>query len=760
MLDRDACMPDTLSNSKIPMGVELAVGRLDSLSILPCVGTKLYSRLLEGQFSPSSLSDIADADPALAAKALLLIGGRAAGRADRGLSPGQALSKLSAHEVRDAILSLKVMQSFGIDQPAEKQAAEIRKGLGLHSLAVACAAKAIAEIALPPEDEWSAYCAGLLHDIGKLALQDAMPKSLARIFEEARSAVESACAVESRHLGTDHTLLGKHLAQKWRLPQPVIVSVWLHHNRSVIISENISEVRMAAVVQLADIIARQSGIGISGSFDSPEPVEPIAGYLGIDMERLEKIRENLTAEVARRSQVLNLDTPNAAADYCRAACTAAAHFAGRYSELSADNQKLQSDSSHFNFIADFLKSITSTSRAIDIAESFAVRWQKFYQTGSVCLYLLPPPRHRAFEAVIVESLSQSRIAAVDVPLEEPTMPKEIAGDFGIVNAYEHIDWLFEQLDTDFDVNRTRLLPLISSGKAIGALAFELHYPADAESFAEKFKTSASIAAAVLDIAMAADRQQHFAEQFARLISKPAEIPRPTRTGAERAVHAGDLLTALAEMAAGAAHELNNPLAVISGRAQLLAEADSDKETKEILRQIYENAREASGIIEDLMSFAEPPRPRPTRTDVKRVLDEAVQLTNRKTGVEVIDVKIDAGEEVESVYADSAQIVSAVANIIANAVESYREKQGPIEITAVAGEPGGPVTLTIQDHGCGMDEATLKKASQPFFSAKPAGRKRGMGLAYAARFIQMNKGTLNIESRAGEGTRVTIQLPTK
>ncbi|MFH1717686.1 MAG: ATP-binding protein, partial [Planctomycetota bacterium] len=399
-------------------------------------------------------------------------------------------------------------------------------------------------------------------------------------------------------------------------------------------------------------------------------------------------------------------------------------------------------------------------KAIDIAENFAVRWQKFYQTGKVCLYLAPPPRHRAFEAVVVESLSESRIVAVDVPLEEPTMPKAIVNDFAIVNAYDHIDWLFEQLDLDFDVNRTRLLPLLSNGRAIGALAFELHYPADAESFEEKFRTTASIAAAVLDMAMAGDKQQHFAEHFARLVSKPAAAARPPEAGPDRAVQAGDLLNALAEMAAGAAHELNNPLAVISGRAQLLAEADSDKETKEILRQIYENAREASGMIEDLMSFAEPPRPRATRADVKRVLDEAVQLTNRKTGVEGIDVQIDIAEEVESIHADSAQIVSAIANIISNAVESYSDKRGPVEIAARAGESGGPVTLTIRDHGCGMDAVTLKKASQPFFSAKPAGRKRGMGLAYAARFIQLNKGTLNIASQVGDGTTATIHLPTK
>jgi signal transduction histidine kinase len=191
---------------------------------------------------------------------------------------------------------------------------------------------------------------------------------------------------------------------------------------------------------------------------------------------------------------------------------------------------------------------------------------------------------------------------------------------------------------------------------------------------------------------------------------------------------------------------------------LLAEAQSDKETKEILKQIYENAREASGIIEDLMSFAEPRQPRVAPTDVKKMLDEAIQLASRKTNIESLDVNIDVADDVESVFIDSAQIVSAIANVISNAVESYGDKSGPIEITADADESGELVELAIKDLGCGMDTETLKKATQPFFSAKSAGRKRGMGLAYAARFIQINKGLLNITSEPGGGTTVTIYLP--
>jgi signal transduction histidine kinase len=368
------------------------------------------------------------------------------------------------------------------------------------------------------------------------------------------------------------------------------------------------------------------------------------------------------------------------------------------------------------------------------------------------------------EAVVVENLSQSRIVVLSVSDGSPVVPKAISSSFAILNACDHIPWLFEQLGVDFDVNRTKMVPLLSSGRAVGVIAFELHYPGDDKLFEDRFRTSASIAADVLDMALAQQGHQDIAERFARLISKPEETvtpaPRIEEKEDTRTHRAEDSLNALAEMAAGAAHELNNPLAVISGRAQLLAEAQSDQETKEILKQIYENAREASGIIEDLMSFAEPPKPKAAITDVRKILDEAIQLTSRKTSRENLDIHIETDEGVEAVFVDSAQIVSALANVISNAVESYNDQSGPVEITVEVVESGQRVKLTIKDRGCGMDAETLNKAAQPFFSAKTAGRKRGMGLAYAARFIQINTGTLTIASVPGNGTTAVINLPCK
>jgi putative nucleotidyltransferase with HDIG domain len=755
----DGDMPDRLSNTKIAaQQVELAVGRLDSLSTLPCVGAKLFSRLRQGRFSSSSIIDIIESDPALTAGMLSLVGRHGLIRPGGKFSLLQSLEKLSAYEVRDIALAVKIMPVFETGDIAG-YSIEFRKGLMLHSLAVACCAKEIAGIASPQIDSELAYCAGLLHDIGKLAMQEAMPKSFIRIIEDAESAEQSSCVIEQGHLGCDHATIGKHLAQRWRLADQIALAIWLHHSEVVAISDRMPEAKIAAVIQLADSMSRQLNIGSSGSFDTPGPPEPIAECLGIRVEQLQEIRHSLPATLGRKSGVLGLDVPDNVMEYCQSAHAVAAGFARQQAELSDENLRLQSASSHLEFAADFLLGVSRSTAAIDIAEDFAARWQKFYQTGTVCLYLAPSNGLETLEAVVVENLAQCSIVTLDVPANTPVVPKAIENDFAILNAHDHIDWLLEQLEADFDRNRTKLVPLLSNGRAVGAIAFELNYPGDIELFAERFRTSALIAAIILDMALGQQNQQNYAEHFARLISKPAPAVIPPDAGvSDRTAPAEDSLNALAEMAAGAAHELNNPLAVISGRAQLLAEAQSDKETKEILKQIYENAREASGIIEDLMSFAEPRKPRAARTDVKKMLDEAVQLTSRKTNIESLDVNIEVAGHVENVFVDSAQIVSAIANVISNAVESYGDKSGPIEITAGSDVSGELVELAIKDKGCGMDAETLKKATQPFFSAKPAGRKRGMGLAYAARFIQINKGLLNIASEPGGGTTVTILLP--
>jgi putative nucleotidyltransferase with HDIG domain len=712
-------MPDKPAEPAVAQQIELAVRQLDSLPTLPCVAARFLSKLVQTQVSASALAEIIESDPALTVKMFSLVHEQGLSFAEASFSVRRAVEKLPAHLVRDAVFSVKVAGEL------ENNTALSKKELILHSLAVACCAKMIAEAISPKMNSQLAYSAGLLHNIGNLALHQVMPKSLARMVEEAKSENASICAIQQRHVGLDYTILGKRLAQKWHLPNEIILAIWLHHSDTAAIVENMPEARIAQVIRSADSIAHRCRIGCSGSYDLPDSINKIAKGLGIDVERLEQIRGELPEQAAQKSQVLGFNLLRPEAAYRDALHNAAAQLARDNSKLSVDNRQLQSASSHFDFMREFLLSIDSNSSPIDIAANFAVRWQKFYQTGMVCAYLVPSVGSQSLEAVIVETLGQTKTVILNAPAETPAIPRTIAGNFAIVNAHDHISWLFEQLEVHFELS--------------------------------------SIAGSVLDLAFSSAERQRFAEQFAGLLSNakdaqrqsavetPAKETPPPRTE-------NDPVTALAEMAAGAAHELNNPLSVISGRAQLLAGAETDSEKKRILEQIQENANELSAILDDVLAFARPEESQPRQTNIRQMLDEAIQLASIKMNTGHINAQIEVAENAKSVFVDSGQVVSALANVICNSVESYTGQMGPVKISACSDESGDIVELQISDLGCGMDAETVRKATWPFFCSRPAGRKRGMGLAHAVRLIQLNNGSLDIASEPGKGTMVTIHLP--
>ena len=108
--------------------------------------------------------------------------------------------------------------------------------------------------------------------------------------------------------------------------------------------------------------------------------------------------------------------------------------------------------------------------------------------------------------------------------------------------------------------------------------------------------------------------------------------------------------------------------------------------------------------------------------------------------------------------DEEQVGRSLANIVINALQSYKGGNGPVTIECGVEPDGRKVVISIHDTGCGMDAETLAKAVEPFYSFRPAGRSRGMGLAHAQRLLQLNGGGLKLTSEANKGTTVTVTLP--
>ena len=738
--------------SAVARQVELIIRRLGSLSTLPEVAVMYLGQLAGNGVDAAALNEIIESDPALTARIFSLAHDKGVAFTDDVPSVSEAVAKLPAALIRDAVLSVKVFQAFDADFDPDSRRTLPRKELAMHALAVACCAQQIGEIALPVRDRQMAFSAGLLHDIGKIAIDQIMPKSFSMIVEQAKSQLSPIHVVEKEHLGLDHTIIGKRLAEKWSLPVEIAYAIWLHHSDAEVISENMPTAKMALVVQLADIIARQSHIGLSGSFDTPESTDAICRGLSLSSEQVEMIRGSLKEAVGRRSQLLGLQQPGGQGAYCGLISETAARLAKEHTDLSTSHTQTTAASAQMEFVGDFLPAVEGNEAAIDVACKFVAGWQKHYQTGPACVYVVEDGNEAFVEMATVDKRGQTDTVLVNVPSGTPAIPEVLQKEFVIVNAVDHVGWAFERIDFEMDLSVAKVLPLPACGKTAAVLIFEPRTPFDPAERPELFAAVASVAGSVIELTLTNLRHSRLAERFAELLGRL----KTTRNELAEAKS----LAGIAEMAAGAAHELNNPLSVISGRAQLLQDTEADADKKQMLKQIQLRTREISQIVADLMSFARPAEPAAEVVGLRALIDQAVANTTKAHSLAAMEVEIAGIDESVDVCVDRGQIVRAIANILSNSLEAYKAGSGPVQIDAACAQSEGAVTFRIIDFGCGMDGETIAKACQPFFSARPAGRKRGMGLAHSLRLLQLNKGTLSIAGEVDKGATVTVTLPKK
>ncbi|MFW6133438.1 MAG: sensor histidine kinase, partial [Planctomycetota bacterium] len=230
------------------------------------------------------------------------------------------------------------------------------------------------------------------------------------------------------------------------------------------------------------------------------------------------------------------------------------------------------------------------------------------------------------------------------------------------------------------------------------------------------------------------------------------VDRAGRLRAERSSAA-----AIEAMATGAAHDLNNPLAVISGRAQLMRDRADDARQREVWSLIAEQAHRASDVITELMNYASPPAAHPEAVDPVATLREAQESLAATNDPQATALAVDIHSDAMAcgVRADRSQLREVFAELLANAAAAGAST---VLLSAAPDAAREVVELRLSDDGSGMDAATLARALTPFFSARAAGRRLGMGLARVRRYVEHNGGRIRLESRPGEGTTAYIRLP--
>lgn len=218
------------------------------------------------------------------------------------------------------------------------------------------------------------------------------------------------------------------------------------------------------------------------------------------------------------------------------------------------------------------------------------------------------------------------------------------------------------------------------------------------------------------------------------------------------------LESLRELAYGAGHEINNPLANIAARAQALLVDEREPERRRRLATIVDQAFRARDMIGGLMLFARPPKPEPAETTLDELLRPVVESLAPRASARAIRLEYSAAPAPVPLFVDPTQVAEAVRMLAVNAIEAV-EDGGRVHLEAASGADCPRASIVVGDDGPGMDAATAARACDPFFSGRDAGRGIGLGLPKARRLIESNGGSLVIESRPGHGTRCVIDLPT-
>ena len=228
---------------------------------------------------------------------------------------------------------------------------------------------------------------------------------------------------------------------------------------------------------------------------------------------------------------------------------------------------------------------------------------------------------------------------------------------------------------------------------------------------------------------------------------------------------GGKLAALAEFAAGAGHEINNPLAVISGQAQYLLghEADWFNESAEdaprkALEAIVTQTRRIHGILRDLMQFARPASPCLGWLDLPALLGEVAASLTELAAQRRVRLEVALQPERLPVYADAGQLRTALTCLLRNAVEAApTDGWARLLLRRPAGSE--PVEVAVEDSGPGPESAQRPHLFDPFFSGRTAGRGRGLGLSIAWRLAHLQGGDVRLDPpRRHEPTRFVLTLP--
>jgi PAS domain S-box-containing protein len=222
------------------------------------------------------------------------------------------------------------------------------------------------------------------------------------------------------------------------------------------------------------------------------------------------------------------------------------------------------------------------------------------------------------------------------------------------------------------------------------------------------------------------------------------------------------LASIGTLAAGIAHEINNPLGAILMAAYAAREFNRDAgaagnaaRIEEMLNQIMEDARRGAGIVKSVLQFARQEKTEKLPMDLRDILLRARHHAMIYAGKRDVVVKVRGPDESPKVMVNAIEIEQALVNVIHNSIDAGAAK---VQVTVRPDETTGRVNVSVTDDGKGMTQSQLKHAFDPFFTSRSNSGGTGLGLSIAQGIVLAHGGAISLTSEPGQGTTIAFDLP--
>ena len=530
----------------------------------------------------------------------------------------------------------------------------------------------------------------------------------------------------------------------------IVESIWLGHHTPASTPTRIAHAGQVQLVQIADRLVREMRIGYSGNHTHDVRARTVAEDAGLPATLVEEVKATLPDDIEARAALVGVDDLTSKKVYQEALGQANAELARINATLQEKNRHLAYRALGFEALCALNGGLSEEATLDDICRAAADAISGLVPRGAVGGFGRSPSR-----SVLTLAGRPRNQEGVGVTVNR--IPVASAGDLtgfsrwgsGWVGSETLPGPLRDELSAVMGAVPTCCRLIRHQDRFFGGLVLADEAPAGGDEAFEALAEGIGVWFGGAESRTISLRlNEELAEMNRDLVASQAEVGRMRS------------LAMVGDMAAGAAHELNNPLTVIAGRAELLLQDADHPGVAEPARLISEHAHRASAIVNALMEFAKPALPKPTVWSLGDLLGDVRQAWLEKSGLSEEQFELGLSDDLPKVRADATQTRKLFDEVIDNAIEAMADASNRrLVVNCRANLTDEKVVISVQDNGRGMTTEVLEQAMTPFFSHRSAGRGRGLGLSRAARHAEINGGRVRLSSQPGQGTVVFVELPT-